>query len=107
MCIRSMIPFEGRLKFKQRMPLKPVKVGIKMFVVSEAQTGYCHKFPIYLGKEGEDNGNERDLGKTALFVCVCYVDYNIKASKFILIISAPVFHFSTTYHPVEFQPAEL
>ena len=65
----SMIPFKGRLKFKQRMPLKPVKVGIKMFVVSEAQTGYCHKFQIYLGKEGEDNGNEGDLGKTGL-VCV-------------------------------------
>ena len=39
----SMIPFKGQLKFKQRMPLKPVKVGIKMFVVSEAQTGYCQK----------------------------------------------------------------
>ena len=64
-----MIPFKGRLKFKQRMPLKQVKVGIKMFVVSEAQTGYCHKFQIYLGKKGEDNGNKVDLGKTGL-VCV-------------------------------------
>ena len=45
--------------------------------------------------------------RRALFVCVCCVDYNIKASKFILIISTPVFHFSTIYHPVEFQPVEL
>ena len=64
----SMITFKGWIKFKQRMPLKPVKIGIEMFV-SEAQTGYCHKFQIYLGKEGEDNGNEGDLGKMGL-VCV-------------------------------------
>ena len=49
----SMIPFKGRLQFKQRMPLKPVKYGIKLFEVCESKTGYCMKFSVYLGKQGE------------------------------------------------------
>ena len=31
----SMIPFKGRLSWTQRMPQKPVKVGIKVFVLAE------------------------------------------------------------------------
>ena len=63
---KSMIPFKGRLKFKQRMPWKPVKVGIKMLVLSKSQSGYCHKFQVYLGKEdNEADGGE--LGKTGLW----------------------------------------
>ena len=49
-----MIPFKGRLKFKQQMPLKAVKVGIKMFVLSESQSGYCHKFQVCLGKDDDE-----------------------------------------------------
>ena len=37
----SMIRLKGKLRFKQQMPLKPVKLGIKMFVLSESQFGYC------------------------------------------------------------------
>ena len=33
----SMIPFKGRLKFKQRMPMKPVKYGIKLYEVCESK----------------------------------------------------------------------
>ena len=48
----SMIPFKEGLQFKQRMPLKPVKYGIKLFEVCESKTGYCMKFSVYLGKQG-------------------------------------------------------
>ena len=36
----SMIPFKGHLSWVQRMPQKPVKVGIKLFAVADAHTGY-------------------------------------------------------------------
>lgn len=42
----SVIPFKGHLSWIQRMPQKPVKVGIKAFVVAEASTGYCWNFQI-------------------------------------------------------------
>ena len=64
----SMIPFKGRLKFKQRMPLKPVNNEIKVFVLSESSSGYCYKFEIYLGKDGNEREDVGDLGKTGQVV---------------------------------------
>ena len=64
----SMIPFKGRLKFKQRMPMKPVKYGIKLYEVCELRTGYCSQFSVYLGKQEGDDDNEGDLGKTGKVV---------------------------------------
>ena len=64
----SMIPFKGRLKFKQRMPMKPVKYGIKLNEVCESRTGYCSQFSVYLRKQGGNDDNEGDLGKTGKVV---------------------------------------
>ena len=60
----SMIPFKGHLSWIQRMPQKPVKVGIKVFVVAEASTGYCWNFQIYIGKHEGQEDDVGDLGKT-------------------------------------------
>ena len=46
------------------MPLKPVKYAIKLFEVCESKTGYCMKFSVYLGKQGGDDEDGGDLGKT-------------------------------------------
>ncbi|XP_041364890.1 piggyBac transposable element-derived protein 3-like [Gigantopelta aegis] len=46
----AMIPFKGRLSFKQYMKDKPVKFGIKMWVLADAVTAYCHNFDIYVGR---------------------------------------------------------
>ena len=46
----SMIKYKGRLAFRQYMPAKPTKYGIKDFVLAEADTGYCLKFMTYTGK---------------------------------------------------------
>ena len=64
----SMIPFKGRLQFKQRMPLKPLKYGIKLFEVCESKTGYCMKFSVYVGKQGGDDDDGGGLGKTGKVV---------------------------------------
>ncbi|XP_065057630.1 piggyBac transposable element-derived protein 4-like [Rhopilema esculentum] len=60
----SMIPFKGHIAWTQRMPQKPVKVGIKVFVVADSQTGYCWNFQIYTGKVTDQEDDVGDLGKT-------------------------------------------
>jgi len=51
----AMIPFKGRLRFKQYMKDKPTKWGIKVFVLSDAPTGYVKRMQVYTGK-GLDTG---------------------------------------------------
>ena len=46
----AMIPFKGRLGFKQYMKDKPTKWGIKVFVLSDAVNGYVCRIQIYTGK---------------------------------------------------------
>ena len=92
----SMIPFKGRLKFKQRMPLKPVKNGIKVFVLSESSSGYCYKFEIYLGKDGDEREDAGDLGKTGQVVVrllrgLQHRGFNVYVDNFYT--SIPLFYF--------------
>ena len=50
-----MIPFKGRLTFKQYMKNKPTKWGIKVFVLSDATNGYVYRLQIYSGKNLESD----------------------------------------------------
>ena len=45
-----MIPFKGRLGFKQYMTDKPTKWGIKAFTLSDATNGYAYRLQVYTGK---------------------------------------------------------
>ncbi len=36
----SMVPYKGRLGFKQYLPMKPVKWGIKLWLLCCSRTGY-------------------------------------------------------------------
>ena len=47
----AMIPFKGRLHFRQYMPQKPVKFGIKVWELCDSETGYCSSFEVYTGKQ--------------------------------------------------------
>eukprot|EP00733_Pompholyxophrys_punicea_P000846 Pompholyxophrys_punicea_v1_NODE_320_length_2261_cov_3.880326.p1 type:complete len:125 gc:universal NODE_320_length_2261_cov_3.880326:1414-1040(-) len=49
----SMILWKGRLFFRQYMPAKPVKWGIKLWMVSDAWTGFICNLNVYCGKEEE------------------------------------------------------
>ena len=52
LCIdESMIKFKGRIYFRQYLPAKPTKWGIKVFVLCESDSGYGLKFEVYTGKE--------------------------------------------------------
>ena len=57
----AMIPFKGRLAFKQYMKAKPTKWGIKVFVLAGATNGYIRTFQIYTGKSLEDGNSSVGL----------------------------------------------
>ena len=56
----AMIPFKGRLFFRQYMPAKPTKFGIKVWEVCDSTSGFCLDFDIYTGKSS--NVGEHGLG---------------------------------------------
>ncbi|KAK7473834.1 hypothetical protein BaRGS_00034941, partial [Batillaria attramentaria] len=49
----SIMPWKGRLGFKQYIPSKPVKYGIKMYFACESGSGYISRLKIYSGKQGD------------------------------------------------------
>ena len=82
-----MIPFKGHLSWIQKMPQKPVKVGIKVFVLAEASTGYCWNFSVYVGKNQSQNDDVGDLGKTDRVVIdlvadLTYQNYHLYLDNF-------------------------
>ena len=48
-----MIAFKGRLSFRQYLPAKPTKYGIKVWMAADSSNGYVVNFSVYLGSEGE------------------------------------------------------
>ena len=46
----AMIAFNGRLSFKQYIPSKPTKWGIKCWEICDSFNGYCLDFNVYTGK---------------------------------------------------------
>ena len=49
----GMIAFKGRLAFRQYMPAKPTKYGIKVWMAADSSNGYVANFSVYLGKESD------------------------------------------------------
>lgn len=47
----STISFKGKVSFRVYNPQKPVKFGMKVFVLSDCQNGYIYNFIPYFGKE--------------------------------------------------------
>ena len=46
----AMIKFTGRSSVKQYMPMKPIKRGIKVWVLADSHNGYFCDFQVYTGK---------------------------------------------------------
>ena len=64
----SMLKFKGRLYFKQYLPMKPVKWGIKLFALCDSETGAVLKFFVYTGKSnnGDSGGATKNVVMTLL-----------------------------------------
>ena len=61
----AMVKYRGRLSFRQYLPAKPTKYGIKVWMRADPQNGYCNEFQVYTGKE---NGNS-EMGLGSRVVC--------------------------------------
>ena len=48
----GMIKFKGRVSYLQYMPAKPMRRGIKVWILCDSKTGYMNQFEFYLGKRG-------------------------------------------------------
>ena len=59
-----MIPFRGRLSFKQYHKDKPTKWGIKVWMLADSQTGYNYSFDVYTGKDA-DLDTMQNIGKVS------------------------------------------
>ena len=57
----AMVAFNGRLSFKQYMPKKPTKWGIKLWCLCDSYTGHCVTFDVYTGTKADAAVN-LDLG---------------------------------------------
>ena len=60
----AMVAFRGRLGFRQYIPAKPHKYGIKVWVRADSHNGYVCDFNVYTGKEG--NRVEVGLGESVV-----------------------------------------
>ena len=54
----QLIPFRGRCSFKQYMPSKPDKYGMKLFLLCDCLTGYTFNGKPYIRRQG----NQRNVG---------------------------------------------
>ena len=54
------------LSFRQYMPAKPTKYGIKMWMAADSSNGYVLNFDVYLGKE-EGQRRIHGLGYDVVF----------------------------------------
>ena len=50
---KGMMAFKGRLSFRQYLPAKPTKYGIKVWMAADASNGYIVNFSVYLESEGQ------------------------------------------------------
>ena len=62
----AVIPFKGRLGFKQYMKDKPTKWGIKVFVLEDSINGYVKHIQICTGKNSELSKNEVGLASNVV-----------------------------------------
>ena len=58
----SMIPFCGRLCFKQYHRDKPIKWSKKVWILTDSKSGYNYSFDIYVGRD-EDLDDLQRIGK--------------------------------------------
>ncbi|KAG5280755.1 hypothetical protein AALO_G00063680 [Alosa alosa] len=48
------ITSKGRFSPTQYMPSKPLRKGLKVWMLCDSRSGYCHRTRVYVGKPGEE-----------------------------------------------------
>ena len=57
----ELYPFRGRCAYKQYMPSKPSRYGLKFWLLCDANNYFCYNLQMYTGKE--DNPSHHGLGE--------------------------------------------
>ena len=85
-CIdESLFSWKGRLGFRQYIPSKRSRYGIKIYKLSESKSGYVWNFLIYTGKDTllcEDGGNYGERVVRTLFSNLTGKGYNLYLDRF-------------------------
>ncbi|XP_069109953.1 piggyBac transposable element-derived protein 4-like [Argopecten irradians] len=79
----TMVKYTGRLSFRQYIPAKPIKRGIKIWMHCDAETAYLSRFQIYLRKT--EGGVEHGLGYnvvTNLCNDIHFLNYHVYFDNF-------------------------
>jgi len=71
----SLLLFKGRLSFKQYIPAKRSRFGIKTDVLCDCKTGYVLDSIIYTGSESHVTENAEEIGKTGNIVLTLLKPY--------------------------------
>ncbi|GBM28228.1 PiggyBac transposable element-derived protein 4 [Araneus ventricosus] len=64
----SLMLYKGRLHWKQYIPLKRSRFGIKSFILCESKSGYVYQLIIYTGKDTLFDDNYQHLCKSSQVV---------------------------------------
>lgn len=57
----GMCKFQGRYGFKTYMPAKPIKVGMKFFLLADSESAFICQFKLYTGKSSTIKTTVKDL----------------------------------------------
>ena len=65
LCIdESLLLYKGRLSFKQYIPSKRNRFGIKSFILSDCRTGFVQDIIVYAGSPTMVDSESKDIGKS-------------------------------------------
>jgi hypothetical protein len=51
----QLYPYRGRCAYRQYIPSKPSKYGLKFWLLSDSENYYCHNIDMYTGKTDDDS----------------------------------------------------
>ncbi|XP_064600751.1 piggyBac transposable element-derived protein 4-like [Liolophura sinensis] len=70
------IPFRGCLSFRQYLPAKPCKFGIKVWELPDSYNGYVYKMQMYTGRSENGTREERLASRVVKDLTRCLVGKN-------------------------------
>jgi hypothetical protein len=75
----QLVPFRGRCSFVQYMPKKPVKYGLKFWVLSDANSRYVLSIDLYTGKK--NNTVDKNLSTNVALHLIDQLHNNVKQGR--------------------------
>lgn len=78
----QLVAFRGRCPFKQYIPSKPAKYGIKIWILCDTKTSYALKLQVYTGKEAGAQPEKNQGMRVVSDLCVELRGHNVTCDNF-------------------------